>query len=59
MWRVLIVLMWFLHTQYISDKKQITYILTQNGIAIPVRFKFFRVQESVPLTLDMNINGNA
>ncbi len=29
--------------KYISDKKQITYILTQNGIAIPVHFKFFRV----------------
>ncbi len=31
----------------ISDKKQITYILTQNGIAIPVHFKFFRVQAYV------------
>ncbi len=30
--------------EYISNKKQITYILTQNGIAIPVHFKFFRVQ---------------
>ena len=30
--------------KYISDKKQITYILTQNGIAIPVHFNFFRVQ---------------
>ena len=29
--------------KYISDKKQITYILTQNGIAIPVHFNFFRV----------------
>ncbi len=29
--------------KYISDRKQITYILTQNGIAIPVYFKFFRV----------------
>ncbi len=29
--------------KYISDKKQITYILIQNGIAIPVHFKFFRV----------------
>ncbi len=29
--------------KYISVKKQITYILTQNGNAIPVRFKFFRV----------------
>ncbi len=29
--------------KYISDKKQITYILTQNGIAIPVHFEFFRV----------------
>ena len=25
-----------LETLYISDEKQITYILTQNGIAIPV-----------------------
>ena len=30
--------------KYISGKKQITYILTQNGIAIPVHFKFSRVQ---------------
>ncbi len=29
--------------KYISGKKQITYILTQNEIAIPVHFKFFRV----------------
>ena len=29
--------------KYISDEKQITYILTQNGISIPVHFKFFRV----------------
>ena len=28
---------------YISDKKQFTYILTQNGIPILVHFKFFRV----------------
>ncbi len=27
----------------ISDKKQIRFILTQNGNAIPVHFKFFRV----------------
>ena len=27
----------------ISDKKQIAYIPTQNGIAIPVNLKFFRV----------------
>ncbi len=26
--------------KYISDKKQITYILTQNGIAIPVHLNF-------------------
>ena len=32
------------NSKYISDKKQITYILTQNGSAIPVHFKFFRVQ---------------
>ncbi len=29
--------------EYIYNKKQITYILTQNGIAIPVHIKFFRV----------------
>ncbi len=29
--------------KYVSDKKQITYILTQNGIAIPVHFRYFRV----------------
>ena len=27
----------------ISDKKQIRFILTQNGYAIPVHLKFFRV----------------
>ncbi len=27
----------------VSDKKQIRFILTQNGNAIPVHFKFFRV----------------
>ncbi len=27
---------------YISDKKQITYILIQSGIAIPVHFDFFQ-----------------
>ena len=35
--------------KYISDKKQITYILTQNVIAIPVHFKFFRVYACVLL----------
>ncbi len=35
------------YRKYISDKKQITYILTQNGIAIPVHFKFFRVQKKM------------
>ena len=29
--------------QYISDEKQITFILTQNGIVIPIHLKFFRV----------------
>ena len=35
-----------MNRNYISDKKQITYtyILTQNGIGIPVHLKFFRVQ---------------
>ncbi len=32
--------------KYISDEKQITYIPTQNGIAIPVHLKFFRVYHS-------------
>ena len=31
--------------KYILDKKQMTYILTQNGIAILVHFKFFRVYD--------------
>ncbi len=29
--------------KHVPDEKQITYILTQNDIAIPVHFKFFRV----------------
>ncbi len=42
----------------ISDKKQITYILTKNGISIPVHLKFFRVYMvlgSVPPWLDCDI----
>ncbi len=35
----------------ISDKKQITYILTQNGIAIPVHFKFLRVYDLVTVAI--------
>ncbi len=35
--------------KYISDKKQITYILTPNGNAIPVHFKFFRVYDFTTL----------
>ncbi len=31
-----------LNGKCISAKKQITFILTQNGIAIPVHFKFFK-----------------
>ena len=30
--------------KYISDEKQITYIRTQNGITIPIQFKFFGVR---------------
>ncbi len=33
----------FSHRRHISDEKQITYFLIQNGIAIPIHFKFFRV----------------
>ncbi len=29
--------------KYISGEKQITYTFTQNGIVIPVQFKFSRV----------------
>ncbi len=35
----------FQSRKYISDEKQISYILIQNGIAIPVHLKFFRVYD--------------
>ena len=38
------------YRKYISDKKQISYILAQNGIAIMVHFKFFRVWECLGIT---------
>ncbi len=43
--------------KYISDKKQITYILTQNGIAIPVHLKFFRVYMFLVLFLSKTSKG--
>ncbi len=45
--------------KYISDKKQIKYILTQNGIAIPVHFKSFRVQWFQSMIFRRHINAGS
>ncbi len=41
----------FQHRRQISDEKQITFCLNQNGIAIPVHSKFFRVQRNISMPI--------